>query len=62
MAAPLLKQLARSPLQITKRVKWDPAARAEGRDWPVGAETMIGMRRLDNLEHCVRDVIESCVP
>lgn len=62
MAAPLLRQLARSPLQITKKVKWDPVARAEGRDWPVGAETMIGMRRLDNLEHCVRDVVENGIP
>lgn len=62
MAAPLLKQLTRSPLQITRKVRWDPVARAEGRDWPVGAETMIGLRRLDNLEHCVRDVIERGVP
>jgi hypothetical protein len=32
----------------------DPDARAEGRDWPPTAETMIGTRRLDN-------VVESCV-
>src|SRR5688500_2699818 len=28
----------------------DPAVRAEGRDWPAAAETMIGLRALDNLE------------
>jgi O-methyltransferase len=28
-----------------------------GIDWPVNAETMIGLRRLDNLEVCLTDVI-----
>lgn len=41
---------------------WNPKAREEGRDWPPGAETMIGLRRLDNLERCVRDVVERDVP
>src|SRR5438309_8099628 len=27
-------------------------ARYEGRDWPVEAETMIGIKRLDNIEYC----------
>jgi len=37
----------------------DPAARAEGRDWPPNAETMIGTQRLDNVvECCVRAVAE----
>lgn len=61
-AAAVRRRLARAPLQITRRVTWDPTARAEGRDWPVGAETMIGMRRLENLERCVRDVVEQKVP
>jgi O-methyltransferase len=30
----------------------DPEARAEGRDWPPTAETMIGTRRLDNVVDC----------
>lgn len=49
-------------MQVTRKVSWDPQARAEGRDWPVGAETMIGLRRLDNLEHCVRGVVAGDVP
>ncbi len=56
-ARPLHRLLARSPIQLARRVRWDPAERAEGKDWPVGAETMIGLRRLDNLEHCVRQVV-----
>jgi hypothetical protein len=41
---------------------FEPALRALGRDWPRDAETMIGLTRLDNLEWCVRDVIERDVP
>jgi len=41
---------------------FDPALRHEGRDWPAEAETMIGLRRLDNLEGCVKGVLEAGVP
>jgi O-methyltransferase len=34
------------------------SVRAEGVDWPAEAETMIGLRRLDNLEDCITDVLE----
>lgn len=37
-------------------------ARLEGRDWPLEAETMVGLKRLDNLQHCVTSVIRSGVP
>jgi hypothetical protein len=35
----------------------DPACRITGRDWPAEAETMIGLRRLDNLEQLLIDVL-----
>jgi len=38
------------------------AARLEGRDWPVLAHTMIGMKRLENLQFCVEDVLLKNVP
>ncbi|MGQ0431094.1 MAG: TylF/MycF family methyltransferase [Microthrixaceae bacterium] len=41
---------------------FDSSLRAEGRDWPSEAETMIGRARLDNLEHCVSDVVKRGVP
>jgi len=37
-------------------------ARQEGRDWPLEAETMVGLKRLDNLQHCVTSVIRNGVP
>ena len=36
--------------------------REEGRDWPATAETMIGLRRLDNLQHCVEAALADGVP
>jgi hypothetical protein len=32
---------------------FDPVVRANGQDWPVEAETMVGLRRLDNLHACI---------
>jgi O-methyltransferase len=40
----------------------DPQVRLEGRDWPARAYTMIGLKRLDNIRHCVEDVLMSRVP
>lgn len=33
-----------------------------GLDWPAYAETMIGLRRLDNVQHCVVEVLARDVP
>ena len=57
---PVAALLSRRRLELVKRV--DPAARAEGRDWPADAESMIGMKRMDNLQQCVTDVLRRGVP
>ncbi|HEU0008589.1 MAG TPA: TylF/MycF family methyltransferase [Verrucomicrobiae bacterium] len=36
--------------------------REEGRDWPMLAHTMIGLKRMNNLQECVEDVIRKDVP
>lgn len=51
-----------SALHRNPRRGFDPTARAEGRDWPPTAHTMIGLKRLDNLQHCVEDVLANNVP
>lgn len=38
------------------------ADRAEGRDWPPHAETMVGRARLDSLQSCVEQVLADDVP
>lgn len=45
-----------------KDLSFDMRRRGEGRDWPVVAHTMIGIKRLDALHFCVEDVLERGVP
>lgn len=51
-------------LLIARDVQPDPARLEQGEvwPWPNYGETMLGPRRMDNLEHCVRTVIEEEVP
>jgi O-methyltransferase len=49
-------------LELARRETFDPELRAEGRDWPFDAETMIGLRRLDNLQQCVTNVVRDRIP
>jgi Macrocin-O-methyltransferase (TylF) len=35
---------------------------AEGKNWPALALTMVGTKRLDNLQHCVLTVVKDGVP
>lgn len=46
------------------RSSGDPAARSIGREWPPPscAETMVSLARLDNVQHCVTEVIRQGVP
>ncbi len=41
---------------------FDREARIEGKDWPSEADTMIGLRRLENLESCALAAIAGGVP
>ncbi len=41
---------------------YDPQERLSGEGWPAGAHTMMGIRRLENLQHCVEDVIQQGIP
>ncbi len=36
--------------------------RAEGKDWPKFAQTMVGLKRLDNVHHCVERIVADHVP
>jgi hypothetical protein len=41
---------------------FEELVREEGRDWPLNAHTMIGLKRLNNIQSCVEDVIANDVP
>jgi len=47
---------------VCQKIDFDPKKRLEGRGWPAYADTMIGMKRLENIEFCVKDVIQKNIP
>ena len=48
--------------ELARKHPFDPEARATGRDWPARAETMMGLRRLENLREAVGLVVQDQVP
>ena len=54
--------LQRRGLALVRVHAFNYTARLEGRDWPLDAETMIGMKRLDNLHTCIREVVARRIP
>lgn len=49
-------------MAVVKTNAFHLSDRLEGRDWPAEAETMIGLKRLDNLQQCVEDILTRSVP
>jgi len=47
---------------IVKKWGMDEAKRAEGRDFPFFGYTMVGIRRLDNIQRCVENVLQENIP
>ena len=45
-----------------RRRPLDRERRAQGRDWPVHAETMVGLARLDQVQQAVENVLADDVP
>jgi O-methyltransferase len=56
------RALAIEDLELVRRAKVDPAEREAGHYRHPDSETMLSMRRLDNLQRCVEDVLERQVP
>src|SRR5258708_30300055 len=59
---PIAAILKRRGIALYRETKVDLSRRAEGRDWPAEAETMIGLKRMDNLHFCIQQVIQREVP
>jgi O-methyltransferase len=47
---------------FAKEILFHPAIRAVGLDLPAEAETMVGLFRLENLQHCIVDILRHDVP
>lgn len=58
----VLPLLGRRGIEVVRKRPYDPAVRESGRDWPARAESMIGLRRMDNLQYCVERALREGVP
>lgn len=58
----LIRAAARQSLRVVEVRDFDPQIRDEGRDWPCFGYTMIGHKRLDNIQQCAEEVLRDGVP
>jgi len=56
------KVLRKRQFAICKYFTYDKEKRMEGKDWPARADTMIGMKRLENIEFCFREIVKDNIP
>lgn len=54
--------LRKHNLRIMRMYDFDSEKRANGQDWPPLADTMIGLKRLDNLQFCIESILKDDVP
>lgn len=57
-----LARAARRSRILVKRKPFDATARENGSDWPFFGYTMIGCRRMENIQACIEDVLKNDVP
>ncbi len=58
-----MKVVRSAPFQpIVGTEPFDATSRAQGGDWPAFAHTMIGLKRLDNIQSCMEKVLSESVP
>ena len=56
------KLLRKKDYAICKVIKYNQENRLDGKDWPTCADTMIGIKRLENIEYCINEVIKDNIP
>jgi O-methyltransferase len=56
------KGLLPPDVDVVRKAPFDPYLRENGLDTPADAETMIGLKRLDNLQDCIADILRRNVP
>lgn len=54
--------LRKKDAQLATYQPFNPDLRENGMDWPLMADTMIGLKRLDNIQYCIEEVIRNNIP
>lgn len=57
----LFRMMDKRDFTICEKVHFNPEDRLNGKDWPLYAESMIGYKRLSNVQDCVTSVIDNQV-
>lgn len=63
--SPLLKiskLFKKNQYVISEKINFNIDDRINGRDWPLYADSMVGLKRLTNVQNCLIDVIENNIP
>lgn len=47
---------------VREKIPYNKDRRERGLDWPAYAESMIGLKRMENIEFCVKDTIQNNIP
>lgn len=55
----LNKFLLRKGYSIAKYIPYNKEDRINGRDWPSSADSMIGLKRLENIQFCVEEILKN---
>jgi O-methyltransferase len=58
----LVKTLGKRAIVLVNKEAGDASKQEEGRSWPFFAYTMVGHRRLENVQMCVEEVLNNGVP
>jgi O-methyltransferase len=58
----LAPALGKMGLELVYKRPYSREARENGRDWPVRAETMVGLKRLANARFCVESALDNGIP
>src|SRR5947209_1297854 len=53
----LVRIVAKYGLRLMRPGQYDHIARERGEDWPSIAYTMVGLKRLDNVQHAIETVL-----
>ncbi len=54
--------LKNSAFTIREKIPFNRERRLNGVDWPAYADSMVGLKRMDNIEFCVNDTIKNNIP
>jgi O-methyltransferase len=57
----VIRFLRKKKLLLVYTSQFDPSKRLHGEDWPIIGFTMIGTKRLDNLQECIERVLKNNV-